>query len=275
MAPTLAPWCFRCPACGTWGSNLSVDINGPQHRSLDEDLRETGLAAVREYNNAAIVDRLRQLGAPSGGRLLDVGSAHGWFLSAARSGGFAAEGIEPDEAVAKMAADRGPVRVGFFPDLLDPDERFDVITFNDVLEHIPDVRAAVEQVHHFLAPNGLLSVNIPNSRGLVYRAAARMKRLGVGSVFERLWQVGLPSPHVWYFDEDGLTRLVESVQLRRVHAGRLKALTRDGLWERAHFDRRPSPVTLASTAAGWLATPVVNAKRYSDVMHLVFRRGPS
>ena len=117
-------------------------------------------------------------------------------------------------------------------------------------------------------------MNIPNSGGVVYRASVAAARAGVGSVFERLWQLGLPSPHVWYFDESGLTTLCASVGLDRVHAGRLTSLTRTGLWQRAHDDRSPSPVTIASVGVGWLAAPVLNSERGSDIMHLVFRRSP-
>ncbi|WP_396134721.1 class I SAM-dependent methyltransferase [Cellulomonas sp. ATA003] len=106
------------------------------------------------------------MGAPPGARLLDVGSAHGWLLRQATDAGLRAVGVEPDVAVARRAIDDGAdVRVGFFPDALRPDDRFDVITFNDVLEHLPDPRAAVEESASRLVPGGLLVVNIPDRRG--------------------------------------------------------------------------------------------------------------
>lgn len=266
-------WCLRCPECGTWASTLGIDINGAGHAALDEQLRAVGLAPLRDHNNAVILRRLAESGAAPGARLLDVGAAHGWFVSAARAAGFAAEGIEPDEAVATAARERSvPMRVGFFPDALDDDERFDVISFNDVIEHIPDVRRALADAHRHLAPGGLVSINIPNSRGAVYQVSRAMRRLGAPAVFDRLWQVGLPSPHVWYFDEPGLIRLCESVGLTPVYRGRLASMMRSGLWERAHFDRRPSLTTVASVAVGWTAAPILNARKASDVMHLIVSR---
>ena len=58
MLSQIRPWAFRCPQCGTWGSTLAVNINGADHRNLDEDRREVGLAALRDQNNAAILAQL-------------------------------------------------------------------------------------------------------------------------------------------------------------------------------------------------------------------------
>jgi SAM-dependent methyltransferase len=273
MAARLAPWCFRCTKCGTWGSTLPSDINGVDHHYLDEQHRVAGLSTLRRNNNALILQRLRRLGVANGARILDVGSAHGWFVLAAREAGYIADGIEPDDAVARIGDAIGVhARRGLFPDVLSKDETFDVIAFNDVLEHVVDVHGALSAVRRHLEPSGLCSVNIPNSRGLVYRVAAAGRRLGVQSIFDRLWQRGLPSPHVWYFDEPGLVRLAALEGLQCVAAARLNSVERHGLWERAHVDRRPSATTVASVAAGWVAAPILNSTGASDIMHLIFQR---
>ncbi len=272
MSPDRADWCFRCPACGTRASTLDVTINADGH-AIDEDSRATGLGELRRRNNATVVRHVQEWGAPRGGTLLDVGSAHGWFLQRAEDAGLTAIGVEPDVAVARRAIDAGSsVRVGFFPDALEEGETFDVITFNDVLEHLPEPRVALTEAVARLRPGGLLVLNIPDRRGLVYRAADVLRRVGVRSIFERLWQRGLPSPHLWYFDSDGLTRLGRSVGLELVEVSHLPSMSRAGLWERAHFDRRPSPVTVASVVVGWLAATVLNSRRCSDIMLLAFRR---
>ncbi len=36
-----------------------------------------------------------------------------------------------------------PARKGYFPDALDKKEKFDVIVFNDVIEHIPNIEGAL------------------------------------------------------------------------------------------------------------------------------------
>lgn len=271
MSSRREPWCFQCPRCGTWASTLPMGINSEAQLALDEDQRETGLAELRHHNLGIVADRLLAHGLAEGARVLDVGSAHGWFLTAAGDRGLEAEGIEPDEAVASRPG-TGKVRVGFFPDVLRPDERFGAITYNDVLEHLPDVDDAVEASVRHLSPGGLLSVNIPNSRGLFYRLAVLCHALGLRAAFQRLWQVGLPSPHLWYFDREGLTRLCERHGLVLVSADTLDSVRRAGLWQRAHSDRRPSPTSVLGVAGVWLLAPLFNARRTSDIMHLIFRK---
>ncbi|TNC33347.1 class I SAM-dependent methyltransferase [Mumia zhuanghuii] len=266
-----ASWCFRCPECGTWASTLPIGINAHDAGDgLDEDLREVGLAELRHANLALVADRLVAHGVRPPARVLDVGSAHGWFLRAAAERGFDAEGVEPDEAVAARPG-TGRVRIGFFPEVLEKDEVFDAITYNDVLEHLPDVDAAVAASVSHLAPGGLLSVNIPNSRGLFFRVARACYRIGLRSAFERLWQVGLPSPHLWFFDRDGLTALCERHGLERVESTSLDSVRRQGLWQRAHADRRPSVTSVVGFAVVWVSAPLFNARFASDIMHLVFR----
>jgi len=271
MRRKIAEWSYRCPECGLWGSTLPIGINSEAHAGLDEDLRETGLADLRRHNNAVVVDRLVSQGLAPGASLLDVGSAHGWFLAAAEERGLRAQGVEPDEAVAARAASSA-VRVGFFPDVLDADERFSAITYNDVLEHFPDAGAAVAASADHLEPGGLLSVNIPNSKGLFYRLAVVCHALGLRSAYERLWQLGLPSPHLWYFDRDTLVRLGRRHGFDVVSVDALDSVRRAGLWQRAHSDRKVSPVSALGVVAVWLAAPLFNASRTSDIIHVVFRR---
>lgn len=268
-------WRFRCLGCGTWASTLSVDINGDAHSDLDESLRETGLSTLREMNNTRVLNRLAQLGLPDHAQVLDVGSAHGWFVRAAVDRGWQAEGLEPDDAIAARSSEAGvAVRQGFFPDALADDETFDAICFNDVLEHLPDVRAAVAACRHHLRPGGLLSVNIPSTSGAVFTLGRWMERVGSSRLSDRLWQVGFPSPHLWYFDQMGLSRLCESEGLEPVLVATLPSVVRNGLWERAHEGGRQTPLTVVGVAAAWLGAPLLNHSRTSDIMHVIARKRP-
>jgi 2-polyprenyl-3-methyl-5-hydroxy-6-metoxy-1,4-benzoquinol methylase len=277
----IADWAARCPGCGTWASSLEPEINSRNEHvatgtEIDTEARIAGLQRLRRENFRDVLDRIGALLPLDGARLLDVGAAHGWFLEEAAARGVRATGVEPEEDVAAGPLSRGlDVRPGFFPDAIDKGETFDVISFNDVLEHIPDARATLAACAEFLRPGGVLSINIPNADGLGYRVASSAARVGVRGPFERFWQHGLPSPHVHYFTRAGLRRLVEDTGFAVEEVGALSAISRDGLWERVHTFRRATPASVASFAALWTAAPVLNRPRNSDiVLMLALRRDP-
>ncbi len=87
--------------------------------------------------------------------------------------------------------------------------------------------------------------------------------------YERLWQVGFPSPHLWYFSRAGLHALLARHGLRVVVDGWLPSLTRRGLWRRVHFDRRPSPASAVQWLLLWLLAPAFNRAATADAMLLV------
>ncbi|MGO4222704.1 class I SAM-dependent methyltransferase [Lysobacter sp. TAF61] len=204
---------------------------------IDEDAREQALRPLRENNFDTLLDwtlqHLGQRDAKAGKpRLLEVGCAHGWFIEkAARS--FDVIGIEPDAAVATRTLARGlPVRRGYFPGTLADGEMFDVIVFNDVLEHIPSVGEALRHCVRHLNPAGVVVVNAPDRRGALYRLSTWLVRLGMSGPFDRLWQKGLPSPHLYYFDSRSLASVARSAGLEVVASRRLPSLTARGLYSR-------------------------------------------
>jgi SAM-dependent methyltransferase len=233
MKTGLTPWHFICAGCAYESAALEPAINqSTTHELLDEDQREIALKQLRNETFKRIVARARQH-APAGRRtLLDVGSAHGWFLEQAMAQ-FDVVGIEPDAAVGSKAAARGlPVRPGYFPQALEAGESFDVIVFNDVIEHIPDIQAALDECRKRLNSNGLLMLNLPCSGGFFYRTAKVLAALKVRGPFDRMWQKSLPSPHVHYFNPVNLPVLVGRAGFTCVESFELPSVRPEGLLER-------------------------------------------
>lgn len=255
-------------------SSLEPHIDDGAASSLpDEEARVTGLRSVRVRGHAIVLDAIARRRPLTKARILDVGSGHGWFLECAAARGAEATGIEPDRDVAERTRAAGAdVRTGYFPDDLPAGERFDVIAFNDVFEHLPDLPAMLAAVHDRLAPDGLLAISIPTADGLAYRAATALARVGVGAPLDRLWQRDLPSPHLWYFTEPSLTRLVTANRFRLLESGRLPSVVREGLRERVEADPRAGAVARLSAHGIALAVPVLNHPRFSDAMWLLFAR---
>ncbi len=193
-------WVFECPSCGLLISSLS-----PGARTGIE-----GLEVLRRSNFERLLDRLERLRPLSGARLLEVGSAWGWFLEAAARRGALMHGIEPEAANAAITRAAGlSVEEGYFPSGLTKAGPYDIVVFNDVFEHIPSPSALMADIEARLAPGGLLVLNLPSSNGTIYRLALLLDRLGMHGPLERLWQKGFPSPHVSYFNPANLQLLVE------------------------------------------------------------------
>jgi 2-polyprenyl-3-methyl-5-hydroxy-6-metoxy-1,4-benzoquinol methylase len=266
-------WLSRCGGCGVLRSNLEVLIpNQPTQAAIDEELRAEGLEGPRTINNARLLDAVRAL-VPAGARLLDVGSGPGFLLGDAARLGFAAQGVEPDANTVGAARARGAsVRHGYFPAVLGQDETFDVIAFNDVLEHIPDLAGALAACAIHLAPGGVLCLNCPDRRGFFYRTAAALDRLGLAGPLDRLWQKGLPSPHIWYFTPDNLAQAAARHGFAPVRQVRLETLALRGLWSRIRYVKdQPLLMSLAAFVFS-LATYPLARMLPGDAVVCLFRK---
>jgi len=281
MAGRLEPWLARCPVCGLWRSTLgSADGRLQDSTALDEERRRKGLAAVRAANIRLTLDLLSDLSGlrddrPLPGlRLLDVGCAYGWFLLEARRAGCAGTGIEPDPEIAEAARREGlDVRTGYFPEAVDPAETFDVIAFNDVLEHLADLDGVLEACRTSLRPHGLLVVSAPSSEGVLYRTALVLARLGARAPLGRLWQEGFPSPHLSYFSRAGLDRLMAKHGFHPHGRRRLRTFSCRGLADRIGFDSRHRVRPLLTAGLLMAAAPAINFLLPADQLLSVYRRG--
>lgn len=96
-----------------------------------------GLQALRRYNYERMFDSIEPLKPLKGAQILEVGSARGWFLAAAKQRGASARGVEPEAANANLARAAGhQVDIGYFPDDLTAGGHHDIIVFNDVFERV-------------------------------------------------------------------------------------------------------------------------------------------
>lgn len=99
-------------------------------------------------------------------RLLDVGCNTGAFGEAVKLArpGTEVWGVEPDGGAAERARKHlDHVQQGFFDGSLSlPSGHFDAISFNDVLEHMPDPWAALHHARNLLTPEGVVVVSLPN-----------------------------------------------------------------------------------------------------------------
>jgi SAM-dependent methyltransferase len=131
------------------------------------------------------------------GRLLDVGCATGRFLQQMAAVGWRVSGIEFDPVAAAKARTVTPdVVVGDPAEVELPAAGFDLITAFHVVEHLPDPAEALRRMLRWLAPGGLLIVEVPNVGGWG------------GRLFGRFWS-GLDFPrHLIHFTPRTMGALV-------------------------------------------------------------------
>jgi len=105
--------------------------------------------------------------APLSGKLLEIGCGTGNFLAAARDAGYCVTGIELDRNAARFAKKRLglqrvlPLTISEFIDH-HPEERFDVVTFFEVLEHQAAPVEFLQKVRTCVRPSGMIALSVPN-----------------------------------------------------------------------------------------------------------------
>lgn len=112
--------------------------------------------------------------APPPARLVEIGSAAGFFLDEARTRGYEVVGIEPNAAMAAHGRDvlSLDVRAGLLDDVALASASFDAACAFHVVEHLDDPRRALAEIHAALRPGGHLLVEVPNAAS---RAARRLR----------------------------------------------------------------------------------------------------
>jgi len=108
----------------------------------------------------ALIERWRPKQEPL--RVLEVGCGTGSNIAMLQQFGTV-DAIEPDDHARAFAARRTGVAIkgGYLPDVPLKDGYYDLIVLLDVLEHIPDDKAALAALKPKLAPGGRLMLTVP------------------------------------------------------------------------------------------------------------------
>ena len=114
-------------------------------------------------------------------------------------------GVEPSHWAVEHARTRLGLDVhqGTLDDLPSTAGSFDVVAFNDVIEHVTDPQAMLRRAADFLRPGGILYLITPDIGSL----SARILR-------GRWW--GLRPAHLYYFSAETLTRMLRQAGLEPV-----------------------------------------------------------
>ena len=135
-----------------------------QERIAEDILRDDGenvLRAIAEFWTP-----------PPGASVLDVGSGVGSFVVACRKRGFRAFGVEPDRIgqggrissiqIARRRFENQVFAVGVGERLPFADRSFDLVTLNQVMEHVAEQTAVLQEALRVLKHGGAIYIASPN-----------------------------------------------------------------------------------------------------------------
>ena len=164
----------------------------PVYYAIDspENLRNTRYAVERGYRT-----------------VLDVGCGSGSALDNAKRAGLETYGIEPSPSAATAASAKGHK---IFPVLLEQMDaawngKFDLISFNQVLEHVSDPVGLIRGCVRLLSPRGVIAITVPSATGM----------LGLCPWLEHNW----PPHHLSRWKVKDFYRLANRTGLRVLKAG--------------------------------------------------------
>ena len=142
----------------------------------------------------AIIERYKKSGS-----MLDIGTNIGTMLKVAKDAGWTVRGVEFNHDAVKFGNEHFGVNIedrDFTKAKFDP-ESFDLITMNDVIEHVIDPVATLREVHNILKKDGILFMTTPNIGTLMAK------------LFGKSWLHLKPNEHLTYFSPKTMRTLLE------------------------------------------------------------------
>jgi len=146
--------------------------------------------------------------------LLDIGSAMGTFLFAAKPYYKKAIGLDVSKQMASYVEKNVGVNVYLqqFNDFF-YDEKFSLIHMSHVIEHIPNPVEWLRKAASMLEEDGILVINVPNKFSLGFRLQHFYYKLGLKKQFSSTWSDPARVPdHLYEPNVTSMLRLLKSNQ---------------------------------------------------------------
>ena len=216
---------LKCKKCG-----LVFLFPPPKFSELKEYYPESYyLESSNDGLSSSLASKLRndsrgQIIVP-GGKLLDVGCGNGNFLTRLNGYGLEVLGIEPSiHGYNLCKSKRLSVMNTFLEDANLPNNTFDVITLNHVLEHTPDPKATLLHIKRLLKPSGTAIIQVPNLMSLAFLVS-----------HEYYINLDLPR-HLFSFTRQTLEAYAKSVGLKTIKVKYYTNITAilESLWLKLH-----------------------------------------
>ncbi|TWT98093.1 bifunctional 3-demethylubiquinone-9 3-methyltransferase/ 2-octaprenyl-6-hydroxy phenol methylase [Botrimarina colliarenosi] len=192
---------WACRRCGLQKQHplpSPAELNDYYEKSYGSGMYQEFAAAGR-LKDLTAERRLHELRGevPLAGRWLDVGASTGNFSKAAAALGIQAEGVELSDTAVETARSQGVVMHAGDLAEMPAEACYDCITAFDLIEHVLDPPALVDEARRRLVDGGHLVMTLPD-------LGAPQRRL-MGS----RWYFYIPEEHLHYFTRGVMRRFLE------------------------------------------------------------------
>lgn len=179
----------RCGACTLVfvRNQVTVEELAEHYSGPKDDVYEDDNADCLNYYYQKLGDAIRKR-YPQPGRILDLGCSRGWFLNVMAGWECHGNEIVPSDADAARAIYGDNIVTGAFEDYPLREEFFNVITLQDVFDHMRDPLQALEKCRRMLKPGGMIVIKVHNISCLY----AKMTGAGFYAI--------IPPSHLFYYD---------------------------------------------------------------------------
>lgn len=133
-------------------------------------------------------------------KLLDFGCGLGHFLDSAYDFGYSIQGVEFNKYAINYIRKRYTYRIIPYEDFIKMDEKFDVVTLFDVIEHLQDPFETLNRFSTLINNDGLIIISTMDSHSYISRL------LGL-----RLEDFRRIREHIYFFSRKNLTILLEKL----------------------------------------------------------------
>ncbi len=140
-----------------------------------------------------------------GAKVLDIGTAGGAFLDAAKEFGFDVYGMEPSRDLVERGKARGlKIEQGTIESHGFAAHTFDMVSLWDVIEHLPDPKSALLEIRNLLKPNGVVLINFPDIGTWQAKLAGK-----------KFWWI--LSVHLYHFSKSIICDMCQRTEFETIH----------------------------------------------------------
>jgi SAM-dependent methyltransferase len=198
---------FECENCKTLFTNRNVNLS---QLLKNYEIAEYDSNVEAKYAAKTYVKNLQKALPKFKGSILDIGAGDGAFLSAAQ-GVLATSnlGIEPSiKAIAKNDDNRVNIKNIAIEDL-ETNEKFDLVTCFQTIEHLNSPREFITNIKRFIKPGGYFAISCHN------RLSLTNKILGEKSpIFD--------VEHLQVFTDQGIEKLFSGLNFKIVYSNKYR-----------------------------------------------------